>query len=139
MSTAIVCVHSVGSNMLCTGFDRALFCGVVPQFVRYSRLHLVRMVLNVVVLGLWSGTFVSYVVLLNLFSNGVSLISVLLPSVCRYHQCAAVISVVRQREILMPEWGFITDYTKIVIQLKRLSLLNEYSPLINVFLNPIGH
>ena len=87
MSTAIVCVHSVGSNMLCTGFDRALFCGVVPQFVRYSRLHLVRMVLNVVVLGLWSGTFVSYVVLLNLFSNGVSLISVLLSSVCRYHQC----------------------------------------------------
>ena len=51
--------------------------------------------------------------------------------------------------ILMSNWGFITDYTKIVIQLKRSTvvneysalinehstLLNEYSPLMNVFFN----
>lgn len=46
---------------------------VVPLFTNNRRLHLVQLVVNVVVLGLWTGTFVSYTLFLRLFAGGVSL------------------------------------------------------------------
>lgn len=46
---------------------------VVPLFVKNRRWHYVQLALNVVVLGLWTGTFVSYTLLMRLFSGGVSL------------------------------------------------------------------
>lgn len=48
-----------------------LLGAIVPLLLRNRRLHYVQLVLNVAVLGLWSGTFVSYAMMLNVFSNGV--------------------------------------------------------------------
>ena len=48
---------------------------VVPLLWRNRKWHYVQLVLNVAVLGLWSGTFVSYAMMLNVFSNGIPLAS----------------------------------------------------------------
>lgn len=50
-----------------------LLGAVVPLFTNNRRLHFVQLVVNVVVLGLWTGTFVSYTLFLRLFAGGVSL------------------------------------------------------------------
>lgn len=50
-----------------------LMGAVVPLFVKNRRWHYVQLSLNVIVLGLWTGTFVSYTLLMRLFSGGVSL------------------------------------------------------------------
>lgn len=50
-----------------------LLGAVVPLFTNNRRLHLVQLVVNVVVLGLWTGTFVSYTLFLRLFAGCVSL------------------------------------------------------------------
>lgn len=50
-----------------------LLGAVVPLFTNNRRLHLVQLVVNVVVLGLWTGTFVSYTLFLRLFAGDVSL------------------------------------------------------------------
>ncbi len=51
---------------------------VVPLFVKNRKIRIVQLVLNVVVLGLWSGTFLSYSLLVNYFENGFhSLIAVI--------------------------------------------------------------
>ena len=51
----------------------AMLGAVVPLFVKNRRWHYVQLSLNVIVLGLWTGTFVSYTLLMRLFSGGVSL------------------------------------------------------------------
>ena len=50
-----------------------LLGAIVPLFTNNRRLHLVQLVVNVVVLGLWTGTFVSYTLFLRLFAGGVNL------------------------------------------------------------------
>ncbi len=50
-----------------------LLGAVVPLFCNNRRLHLVQLAVNVVVLGLWTGTFVSYTLFLRIFAGGVSL------------------------------------------------------------------
>ena len=50
-----------------------LLGAIVPLFYKSRRWHTVQLVLNVVVLGLWTGTFVSFTLLMRLFSGGVSL------------------------------------------------------------------
>lgn len=50
-----------------------LLGAIVPLFTNNRRLHLVQLVVNVVVLGLWTGTFVSYTLFLRFFAGGVSL------------------------------------------------------------------
>ena len=50
-----------------------LLGAIVPLFYNNRRLHLVQLAVNVVVLGLWTGTFVSYTLFLRIFSGGVSL------------------------------------------------------------------
>ena len=50
-----------------------LLGAVVPLFYNNRRLHLVQLAVNVVVLGLWTGTFVSYMLFLRIFAGGVSL------------------------------------------------------------------
>lgn len=50
-----------------------LLGAVVPLFYNNRQLHLVQLAVNVVVLGLWTGTFVSYTLFLRVFSGGVSL------------------------------------------------------------------
>ena len=50
-----------------------LLGALVPLFFNSRRLHLVQLAVNVVVLGLWTGTFVSYTLFLRIFAGGVSL------------------------------------------------------------------
>ena len=50
-----------------------LMGAVIPLFVKNRRWHYVQLVLNVIVLGLWTGTFVSYTLLMRLFSGGINL------------------------------------------------------------------
>lgn len=50
-----------------------LLGAVVPLFYNNCRLHLVQLAVNVVVLGLWTGTFVSYTLFMRIFAGGVSL------------------------------------------------------------------
>ena len=50
-----------------------LLGAIVPLFYNNRRLHLVQLAVNVVVLGLWTGTFVSYTLFLRIFAGGVSL------------------------------------------------------------------
>ena len=49
-----------------------LLGAVVPLFYNNRRLHLVQLAVNVVVLGLWTGTFVSYTLFMRIFAGGVS-------------------------------------------------------------------
>ena len=49
-----------------------LLGAIVPLFYKSRRWHTVQLVLNVVVLGLWTGTFVSFTLLMRLFSGGLS-------------------------------------------------------------------
>ena len=51
----------------------ALLGAVVPLFVKNRRWHYVQLALNVVVLGLWTGTFLSYTLLMRLFSGGINI------------------------------------------------------------------
>ena len=52
-----------------------LMGAVVPLFVKNRRWHYVQLSLNVIVLGLWTGTFVSYTLLMRLFSGGINLVT----------------------------------------------------------------
>lgn len=50
----------------------ALLGAAMPFFVKSRRWHYVQLVLNVVVLGLWTGTFVSYTLLMRVFAGGIN-------------------------------------------------------------------
>ena len=50
----------------------ALLGAVVPLFTANRRWHYIQLTLNIIVLGLWSGTFVSYALLMRLFAGGVN-------------------------------------------------------------------
>lgn len=52
-----------------------LLGAIVPLFYKSRRWHTVQLVLNVVVLGLWTGTFVSFTLFMRLFSGGISLVT----------------------------------------------------------------
>ena len=56
-----------------------LMGALVPLFVKNRRWHYVQLVLNVIVLGLWTGTFVSYTLLMRLFSGGINLATLAAP------------------------------------------------------------
>ena len=53
-----------------------LLGAIVPLFYKSRRWHTMQLVLNVVVLGLWTGTFVSFTLLMRLFSGGLSLAAI---------------------------------------------------------------
>ena len=51
----------------------AMLGAIVPLFVNNRRWHYVQLALNVVVLGLWTGTFPSYTLLMRFFSGGINI------------------------------------------------------------------
>lgn len=57
----------------------------LPSIIRFKHYRTIQLSLNVIVLGFWSGSFISYSLLVNFFSNGIniweSMIAVLLLSV----------------------------------------------------------
>ena len=56
-----------------------LMAAIVPLFIRSPRYRLIQMLLNVVILGFWCGTFLSYLLLVNYVSNGIRIWSSILP------------------------------------------------------------
>ena len=63
------------------GLVVALMAAIVPLVVRDRRYRLVQQVLNIVVLGFWCGTMISYSALIGYMSNGLNVIALLLPCV----------------------------------------------------------
>lgn len=55
-----------------------LFAVIVPLFIKNRWVRLFQLGLNVVVLGLWSGMFLSYSSLVSLFANGVGSVPLLI-------------------------------------------------------------
>ena len=47
-----------------------LLGALVPLFIRSRRYRIVQLILNVVILGFWSGSFISYSLMVNYMSNG---------------------------------------------------------------------
>lgn len=52
------------------GLVVVLLAATVPLFTKSRKWHIVQMVLNVVVLGFWCGTFLSYTSVMGLLANG---------------------------------------------------------------------
>ena len=52
---------------------------IVPQFVKNKTYRKVQLALNVVVLGVWSGSFISLSSLVNLFANGLNIWLAIIP------------------------------------------------------------
>lgn len=56
-----------------------LMAAVLPLFIRSKRYRFVQLLLNVLVLGFWSGSFISYSLLVNYMSNGISFWAAVIP------------------------------------------------------------
>ena len=54
---------------------------IIPLFVKDRRYRMAQQVLNIVVLGFWCGTMVSYSAIIGYMSNGMNVVSLLLPCV----------------------------------------------------------
>lgn len=57
----------------------ALAAAILPLFIRSRRYRTLQLLLNIVVLGFWSASFISYSLLVSYLSNGVNLWTSLLP------------------------------------------------------------
>ena len=58
-----------------------LMAAILPLFIRNRTYHTVQLLLNVGVLGFWSGSFISYSLLLGYLANGTQLLIALVPLV----------------------------------------------------------
>ena len=58
-----------------------LLAAIVPLFYRNRRWRTVQLVLNVGILGLWCGTFLSWATFLNFAANGIYVLAALVPVV----------------------------------------------------------
>ena len=63
------------------GLIVALMAAILPLVVKNKTYRTVQLVLNVAVLGLWGGTFVSYSSMMGFLSGGLSLPAMLVPAV----------------------------------------------------------
>ena len=63
------------------GLVVALMAAIIPLFYRNRRYRIIQQILNVAVLGFWCGTFVSYTSLISFMSNGMNVVSLLVPTV----------------------------------------------------------
>ena len=50
-----------------------LMAMIIPLFIRSRKMHTIQLILNVSVLGLWSGTFISHTMLVSIAANGIHL------------------------------------------------------------------
>lgn len=49
-----------------------VLCGMtIPLFTKNKTVRMIQLILNVIVLGIWSGTFISLTLLVSFFSNGI--------------------------------------------------------------------
>ncbi len=56
-----------------------LLAAILPLFIRSSRYRTIQLILNIVVLGFWSGSFISYSLMMNYLSNGVQIWGAIVP------------------------------------------------------------
>jgi len=77
MSSTLVKESKVSAQMFSIKFVCTLIVvllgAILPYFLRSSRYRVIQLVLNVIVLGLWSGSFLSYSLFINYLANGVNL------------------------------------------------------------------
>lgn len=52
---------------------------LIPSFIKNSKYRLIQLILNILILGFWSGSFISYSLMVNYLSNGVDIISSIIP------------------------------------------------------------
>ncbi len=52
---------------------------IVPFFYKHKLYRIIQLCLNIIVLGLWSGTFISYSLIINYLSNGTNIYKSLIP------------------------------------------------------------
>lgn len=50
-----------------------LMAMIIPLFMHNRRMHTIQLMLNVAVLGLWSGTFINHTMLISIAANGIQL------------------------------------------------------------------
>lgn len=60
-------------------FIVVVMAAVLPLFFRSKRYRFVQLLLNVLVLGFWSGSFISYSLLVNYISNGIHFWAAIIP------------------------------------------------------------
>jgi len=61
------------------GLIVALMAAIMPLFIKNRNYRLFQLALNVIVLGFWCGTFLSYSSLIGYMSNGMNVVSLLVP------------------------------------------------------------
>lgn len=61
------------------GIIVALMVAIIPLFVRNRRYRIFQQILNILVLGFWCGSFMSWSSILGYMSNGMNILSLLLP------------------------------------------------------------
>lgn len=61
------------------GLIVVLMAAILPLFVKNRKYQLLQLILNIVVLGFWCGSFLSYTTLLGYSAHGISIISMLIP------------------------------------------------------------
>lgn len=73
--------ESILSLKYIAGLIVALMAAILPIFIKNKTYRTVQLVLNVLVLGLWCGTFVSYSAVIGYVAGGISLPAMLVPAV----------------------------------------------------------
>lgn len=63
------------------GLIVVLMAATLPLFWRNRRYRMLQLCLNIVVLGLWCGTFISYTSIVKFMANGISLNTALIPAI----------------------------------------------------------
>lgn len=63
------------------GLIVVIMAAVIPLFTHNRRYRILQLLLNVVVLGFWCGTFISYSLMVNYLANGINLWTQLIPAV----------------------------------------------------------
>jgi len=60
------------SPKLLIGLLVVLMAAILPLFIKSKRYHIIQLLLNVIVLGFWCGSFISYSLMVNFLSNGIN-------------------------------------------------------------------
>ena len=63
------------------GLIVVLMAAIIPLFYKNRKYHTFQQILNIIVLGFWCGSFISYASLIGYMSNGMNVISLLVPCI----------------------------------------------------------
>lgn len=63
------------------GLIVALMAAILPLFIKYRKYRICQQILNITVLGFWCGSFISYSSLVGYMSNGMNVLTLLVPAI----------------------------------------------------------